>query len=118
MEASLCCGIPPQGVWLEIEQNMPWHCTASTAWALLHSEPPTGPEQSLAALLMPLQLHLVSFFCTKNLCTTLPPLLPECSLFSLHSKHLHTYATFGFTGNSYWEFPHWEFCHQISKGRE
>lgn len=99
MEASLCCGIPPQGVWLEIQQNMPWHCTASTAWALLHSEPPTGPEQSLAALLMPLQLHLVSFFCTKNLCTTLPPLLPECSLFSAleTSSHLcHLWL--------YWEF--------------
>lgn len=56
MEASLFCGTPPQGVWLEIQQNTPWHFTASRAWALLHSDPPTGPEQSLAALPVSLQL--------------------------------------------------------------
>lgn len=67
MEASWCCGIPPQGVWLEIEWNMPWHYPASTAWSQLHSEPQCGAWQHCSC---PCSYHLVPFFCTKTLYTT------------------------------------------------
>lgn len=119
MEVVLYCGIPPQRVWLEIQQNMPWYHTINVTWSQLPSERlHDKPGWGLTALVMTFQLPLGPSWCPASV-------VRSCLLFSLsvfcslrapsHQKHLRAYIALGSTGNSYWEFPHWESCHQISK---
>lgn len=105
MEASLYCGIPPQGMWLEIAKNMPWRYTVCSQ---LHSAAPHDkPAQSLPALLVSLQSPPGESWCPSSVIrpyiSLLFPFLFECFLFSKDIFMLETSSYFC-SLELYWEF--------------